>query len=61
MKYVTGAGQTLNAHEWAIYRRAVYSCFFYNEERWVGNGQTCYFDGELIHYSDFKKAERGEL
>lgn len=59
--YFTGAGHKLNAHEWAIYRQAAYALFFYSGGKWEFDGQNRYFDGKLIHYSDFKKAERGEL
>lgn len=39
----------------------VYECLFYNKRKWPVNSQSMFFDGQLIHYSDFMKAKRGTL
>lgn len=60
-EYRTGSGRVVNAHEWAEYRRTVYDFLFYNDQEWNFSGQSQYFYGELIHYSDFMKAKKGVL
>ena len=47
--------------EQEIFRRDVYECLFYNEMKWPVKSQTTFFNGTLIHYSDFMKAKRGSL
>lgn len=60
-QFLTGSGRSMSPLEWVGYRRAVYDCYFHSNRKWDHDGQTRYFNGHLIHYSDFKKAERGEL
>ena len=47
--------------EQGIFRRNVYECLFYNEMKWPTKSQSTFFNGTLIHYSDFMKAKRGTL
>ncbi len=61
MSFTTGTGKLLGGAEWRSYRDSVYALLFYNDKKWLANSATAYFHGVLIHYSDFKKAERGEL
>lgn len=56
-----GSGYEYDEEGWAIYRKNVYECMFYNDKKWPFNGQSCFFNGSLIHYSDFMKAKRGSL
>lgn len=56
-----GSGYEYSEADWAIYRTNVYECLFYNDKKWIANGQSCFFNGSLIHYSDFLKAKRGSL
>lgn len=43
------------------YREAVYRFLFYVNKQSDFDGPSQYFDGTLIHYSDFVKAKRGTL
>ena len=56
-----GSGYEYDDEGWAVYRKNVYECLFYNDKQWTSNGQNCFFNGSLIHYSDFMKAKRGSL
>jgi len=56
-----GSGYQYDEEGWAEYRKNVYECLFYNDKKWTANGQNCFFNGSLIHYSDFMKAKRGSL
>lgn len=58
---VTGAGNKLSEDEWVVYRSNVYECLFYHNKKWTFEGQNMFFNGSLIHYSDFMKAKRGSL
>ncbi len=56
-----GSGYEYDDTSWVIYRNTVYECLFYNDKKWPTNRQNCFFNGLLIHYSDFMKAKRGSL
>lgn len=43
------------------YKEVVYRFLFYVNKQWDFDGPSQYFDGTLIHYSDFMKAKRGTL
>lgn len=43
------------------YRRVVYDFLFYCDKKWDFPGQSQYFLGHSIHYSDFMKAKKGML
>lgn len=51
----------MNDQEKATYRHVVYELLFYNNKKWLFDGQSVFFNGQLIHYSDFMKARRGTL
>jgi len=57
----TGAGHEMTPDEWSVYRANVYECLFYNNKKWTFEGQSMFFNGSLVHYSDFMKAKRGSL
>jgi len=57
----TGAGHEMSPQEWSVYRTNVYECLFYNNKKWTFEGQSMFFNGSLVHYSDFMKAKRGSL
>ena len=61
MNKKTGSGKELTPEEWAVYRSDVYEYLFYSGRKWSFEGQSVYFNGTLIHYSDFMKARRGNL
>lgn len=61
MSKKTGCGYSLTEEEWVIFRKDVYECLFYNDKKWPSNGQSTFFNGNLVHYSDFMKAKRGSL
>lgn len=56
-----GSGYEYNEDSWKIYRQNVYECLFYNDKKWPFQSQSTFFNGSLIHYSDFMKAKRGSL
>jgi hypothetical protein len=56
-----GSGYEYDEDGWVIYRKNVYEYLFYNGKKWTFNGQSCFFNGSLIHYSDFMRAKRGSL
>lgn len=56
-----GSGYEYDDQAWVVYRRNVYELLFYNNKKWDFSGQSMYFNGSLIHYSDFMKAKRGSL
>lgn len=56
-----GNGYEHSEEDWKIYRSNVYECMFYNDKKWTFSGQSVFFNGSLIHYSDFMKAKRGSL
>lgn len=56
-----GNGYEYSEEEWKIYRHNTYECLFYNGHKWTFTGQNTFFNGSLIHYSDFMKAKRGSL
>lgn len=56
-----GNGYEHNDEEWTVYRKNVYDCLFYNDKKWSFSDQSSFFNGSLIHYSDFMKAKRGSL
>lgn len=58
---VTGSGYKMSDEEWVVFRKDVYECLFYNDKKWPAQGQSTFFNGSLIHYSDFMKAKRGSL
>lgn len=60
-KRITGTGEEMDSTEWMVYRSNVYECLFYHNKKWTFEGQSMYFSGSLIHYSDFMKAKRGVL
>lgn len=51
----------VSKEEWEDFRRTVYEYLFYSEMKWDANSPSVYFNGTLIHYSDFMKAKRGSL
>lgn len=57
----SASGEELTPEEWALYRSDVYDYLFYSNRKWSFDGQSVYFNGTLIHYSDFMKARRGSL
>ena len=57
----TGSGKELTEQEWALYRLTVYEYLFYSNRKWGFEGQSVFFNGTSIHYSDFMKARRGNL
>lgn len=57
----TGAGTVMSLEEYAVYRTTVYEYYFYNDKKWTFEGQSVFFGGQSIHYSDFMKAKRGSL
>lgn len=62
VKYKTdGNGNKHSLEEWKVYRANVYECLFYKDKQWNFDGQSQFFNGSLIHYSDFMKAKRGSL
>jgi len=61
MRKKTGSGYILSEDEWIVYRKDVYECLFYNSRKWSFDGQSMFFNGSLVHYSDFMKAKRGSL
>lgn len=56
-----GMGYSLTEEQWTVYRQDVYECLFYHNKKWTFDGQSMFFNGSLIHYSDFMKAKRGSL
>ena len=57
----TGSGKVLTDDQWVSYRADVYEYLFYSNRKWGFEGQSVFFNGTLIHYSDFMKARRGNL
>lgn len=57
----TGSGKVLQEAEWVEFRNNVYEYLFHQEMKWTANMQSVYYNGSLIHYSDFMKAKRGSL
>jgi len=53
--------RTMSISEFVSYRQAVYEYYFYNDKKWTFDGQSVFFNGHSIHYSDFMKAKRGNL
>lgn len=51
--------QTPAEKKW--HRDIVYEYLFFMNRKWTFQGQSVFFQGELIHYSDFMKAKRGAL
>lgn len=58
---VTGSGTVMTPEQYAVYRTTVYEYYFYNGKKWTFEGQSVFFGGQSIHYSDFMKAKRGSL
>lgn len=59
--YKTGSGKILHDVEWTEFRKNVYEYLFQQDMKWTVNMQSAYYNGALIHYSDFMKAKRGSL
>lgn len=60
--FKTGSGRVLASQdEWETYRTVVYEYYFFNNKKWTFEGQSVFFGGQSIHYSDFMKAKRGSL
>lgn len=57
--YKNNTVQTEVEKKW--HRDVVYEYLFYMNKQWTFPGQSIYFQGELIHYSEFMKAKRGTL
>lgn len=58
---VTGSGRELTPEEYKVYRSVVYEYYFFNNKKWTFEGQSVFFGGQSIHYSDFMKAKKGSL
>lgn len=58
---ITGSGVVMTPEQYAVYRTTVYEYYFYNDKKWTFEGQSVFFGGQCIHYSDFMKAKRGNL
>ncbi len=59
--YTNGSGKELSASEWKDFRNNVYEYLFYVNKKWESDTFSVFYNGHLIHYSDFMKAKRGSL
>lgn len=59
--YVTGSGKEMLEREWIEFRTNVYEYLFLQKKKWTADIPSVFYNGSLIHYSDFMKAKRGSL